>query len=81
MLIMTITLAEKRHNIIKTIRNAMDSLNHLEGLSRAEADRIIDATYNAMGVLAQNAYDAGILEFNDLKNMNICEGVLPTMWA
>ena len=78
---LTITLAEKRHNIIKTIHNAMNNLDHLESMSQAEADAIIDSIYNAMGKLAQNAYNDGILSFSDLKNMNICEGILPTMWA
>lgn len=71
----------ERRDVIRTICNAMDSLNHLENMSQAEADAIIDSTYDAMGKLAQKAYDYGILEFNDLVNMNILEGVLPTMWA
>lgn len=81
MISMSITKEERRHNIIQTIRNAMDSLDHLEDYTQDEADNFIDSTYDAIGVLVQNAYYMGILKFSDLRNMNMCDGILPTMWA
>lgn len=76
-----LTITERRNGIIQTVRNAMDSLDHLEEFSQDEADNFIDSTYDAIGVLVQNAYYMGILRISDLRNMNIDDGILPTMWA
>lgn len=78
---MTTTLNVERRYVFRVVCNGMDSLNHLDDLSQADADRFIDNMYDRIGNIVQNAYNAGILNDNDLRSLNILEGILPTMWA